>query len=85
MGVNVFIPGLLCGNSVLYKPSEFATLTGIEIQKMFISAGVPEDVFPIIIGEGDVGAMITDLTIDGMFLPDPMQQDIKFITNWLQE
>ncbi|MAW07687.1 MAG: aldehyde dehydrogenase [Halobacteriovoraceae bacterium] len=67
VGVNVFIPGLLCGNSVLYKPSEFATLTGIEIQKMFISAGVPEDVFPIVIGEGDVGAMITDLPIDGMF------------------
>ena len=67
VGVNVFIPGLLCGNAVLYKPSEFATLTGMEIQKMFISAGVPEDVFPVIIGEGDVGAMITDLPIDGMF------------------
>ena len=23
VGVNVFIPGLLCGNSILYKPSEF--------------------------------------------------------------
>ena len=32
VGVNVFIPALIAGNSVLYKPSEYATLTGISIQ-----------------------------------------------------
>ena len=31
VGGNVFVPALLTGNAVLYKPSEFATLTGIEI------------------------------------------------------
>ena len=33
VGVNVFVPALLGGNAVLYKPSEFATLTGMEIAK----------------------------------------------------
>ena len=28
VGSNVFVPALLTGNAVLYKPSEFATLTG---------------------------------------------------------
>ena len=28
VGSNVFVPALLAGNAVLYKPSEFATLTG---------------------------------------------------------
>ena len=29
VGVNVFVPALLAGNAVMYKPSEFASLTGI--------------------------------------------------------
>ena len=31
VGSNVFVPALVAGNSVLYKPSEFATLTGLSI------------------------------------------------------
>ena len=33
VGGNVFVPALLAGNAVLYKPSEFATLTGMHIAK----------------------------------------------------
>ena len=29
VGSNVFVPALIAGNAVLYKPSEFATLTGL--------------------------------------------------------
>src|SRR5436190_18129930 len=31
VGVNVIVPALLAGNSVMYKPSEFAALTGLQI------------------------------------------------------
>ena len=31
VGGNVFVPALAAGNAVLYKPSEFATLTGQHI------------------------------------------------------
>ncbi|HWB92040.1 MAG TPA: aldehyde dehydrogenase family protein, partial [Puia sp.] len=34
VGVNVFVPALLGGNAVLYKPSEYATLTGLQIQRL---------------------------------------------------
>src|SRR5258706_93612 len=30
VGSNVFVPALLAGNTVLYKPSEFAAMTGLE-------------------------------------------------------
>ncbi|MFM9910270.1 MAG: aldehyde dehydrogenase family protein, partial [Chitinophagaceae bacterium] len=40
VGVNVFIPALLAGNAVFYKPSEYATLTGIEIEKLLKQAGI---------------------------------------------
>ena len=29
VGSNVFVPALIAGNAVLYKPSEYATLTGL--------------------------------------------------------
>src|SRR6266487_5002566 len=41
VGVNVFIPALIAGNSVFYKPSEYSTLTGMHIQRLLHLAGVP--------------------------------------------
>ena len=33
VGVNAFVPALMAGNSVMYKPSEYASLTGLEIAR----------------------------------------------------
>ncbi len=41
VGANVFVPALLAGNAVLYKPSEFATLTGQAYRRSAARAGVP--------------------------------------------
>jgi acyl-CoA reductase-like NAD-dependent aldehyde dehydrogenase len=67
VGGNVFIPALLTGNAVLYKPSEFATLTGLSIARLLHAAGVPGDVFTPLIGAGDVGAALLAQRIDGLF------------------
>jgi acyl-CoA reductase-like NAD-dependent aldehyde dehydrogenase len=67
VGVNVFIPALLSGNSVMYKPSEYATLTGMEIEKLLKKAGVPEEVFQIAIGAKETGAALLDMNFDGYF------------------
>jgi acyl-CoA reductase-like NAD-dependent aldehyde dehydrogenase len=67
VGGNVFIPALLTGNAVLYKPSEYATLTGLAMQRLLHSAGVPKDVFIAVIGAGDVGAALQAQKIDGLF------------------
>ncbi len=67
VGTNVFIPALLTGNAVLYKPSEFATLTGIEIGEMLAKAGIPKDIFIPIIGGREVGADLLNLPLNGVF------------------
>jgi acyl-CoA reductase-like NAD-dependent aldehyde dehydrogenase len=67
VGGNVFIPALIAGNAVLYKPSEFATLTGLHIAQMLVDAGVPADVFIAVVGGGDAGAALVKQPIDGVF------------------
>jgi acyl-CoA reductase-like NAD-dependent aldehyde dehydrogenase len=67
VGTNVFVPALLAGNSVLYKPSEFAALTGLAIARLLHASGVPEDVFVPVIGAGDAGAALLRQPVDGVF------------------
>ncbi|HUP56748.1 MAG TPA: aldehyde dehydrogenase family protein, partial [Bdellovibrionota bacterium] len=50
VGSNVFVPALLAGNSVLYKPSEFASLTGLAIAELLHESGIPADAFIPLIG-----------------------------------
>jgi len=67
VGGNVFVPALLTGNTVLYKPSEFATLTGWHIAHLLHEAGIPKDVFIPLIGTGEVGAALLEQKLDGVF------------------
>ena len=67
VGSNVFVPALLAGNTVLYKPSEHATLTGLAIGEMMQAAGVPRDVFQVITGTGVAGSALVSQPVDGVF------------------
>ena len=67
VGSNVFVPALIAGNAVLYKPSEHATLTGQHIADMLHAAGVPDDVFVPVIGAGPTGAALLRQPVDGIF------------------
>ena len=67
VGSNVFVPALLAGNAVLYKPSEFASLTGLAIGEMLHAAGVPKDVFSVVVGGGTTGGLLVDQPVDGVF------------------
>ena len=67
VGCNVIVPALLTGNTVLYKPSEYAAMTGLEIARLLHEAGVPRNVFIALIGEGAVGAALLEQDIDGLF------------------
>lgn len=67
VGGNVFVPALLTGNAVLYKPSEFATLTGLAIGALLHQAGVPQNVFQVVVGSGATGAALLDQPINGVF------------------
>lgn len=67
VGSNVFIPALLTGNTVLYKPSEFATLTGLAITDLLHESGIPKDVFIPVVGGGIAGAELMKQNLNGVF------------------
>ena len=67
VGYNVFLYALVAGNAVLYKPSEYATLTGLKFRKLLYRAGIPEDVFECAIGDGDVGNVLLESDLGGYF------------------
>jgi acyl-CoA reductase-like NAD-dependent aldehyde dehydrogenase len=67
VGVNVFVPALLAGNAVMYKPSEYSSLTGLEIEKLLKEAGVPASVFHVAIGARNVGEILLATSFDGYF------------------
>jgi betaine-aldehyde dehydrogenase len=52
-------PALACGNAMIFKPAELTPLTAIELEKIYIEAGVPEGVFQVVQGFGDTGRLLT--------------------------
>lgn len=67
VGVNVFIPALIAGNTVLYKPSEYSTLTGLKIEELLHQAGIPGNCFKAITGGREAGRALLELPLDGYF------------------
>jgi len=73
VGVNVFIPALLGGNAVFYKPSEYATLTGRHMQRLLYLAGIPENIFQLAIGKRTAGEALLLLPLNGYFFTGSYQ------------
>ena len=67
VGCNVIVPALLMGNAVLYKPSEYALMTGLALTGLLHEAGVPQGVMVCLVGAGAVGAALLEQRIDGVF------------------
>jgi acyl-CoA reductase-like NAD-dependent aldehyde dehydrogenase len=77
IGVNVFVPALLTGNAVLYKPSEHAMLSGLEIARLMHASGVPADVFIPVIGGGKSGGALVRQDVDGVFFTGSHATGVK--------
>ncbi len=58
------LAALVAGNAVVLKPSEFTSLVALELQSLLHAAGVPADIFLVIVGDGATGAALTDSPID---------------------
>ena len=52
------LPALVAGDTIVWKPSEETPATSAAFVKVFIDAGVPEGVFNLVLGAGDVGAAL---------------------------
>ena len=77
VGCNVIVPALLAGNAVLYKPSEFAALTGLHIARLLHAAGVPKEAMQTVVGAGDVGSALLQQRIDGLFFTGSHATGVK--------
>jgi succinate-semialdehyde dehydrogenase/glutarate-semialdehyde dehydrogenase len=60
----VAMAALLAGNAVLLKPSELTPLIALELQALLREAGVPDDIFQVLPGEGETGVALVTSAID---------------------
>lgn len=58
------ITALMAGNTVVLKPSELTPLCGQAVGDLFVAAGLPENVFQVIHGEGPTGAALVKSGVD---------------------
>lgn len=56
--------GLVLGNAVVLKPSEFTPLVALEFQKLLHAAGLNPDLLQVLIGAGPVGGELLEADID---------------------
>ena len=58
------LAALATGNAVLLKPSELTPLSALEIASLLRDAGVPSDIFQLVLGDGETGAALVESGID---------------------
>jgi acyl-CoA reductase-like NAD-dependent aldehyde dehydrogenase len=58
------LAALVAGNAVVLKPSEFTSLVALELQSLLYTAGVPRDIFQVVVGDGATGAALIHSNID---------------------
>lgn len=61
--LRTIVPALLAGNSIVFKPSEHSPRAGALIAKLFEGL-LPNDVFTLVQGAGDVGGALVDAKPD---------------------
>src|SRR6202453_3961366 len=58
------LSALVAGNAVVLKPSEFTSLVALKLESLVHAAGVPPDVFQVVVGDGATGAALLCSRID---------------------
>jgi acyl-CoA reductase-like NAD-dependent aldehyde dehydrogenase len=80
VALNTVVPALLCGNAVLYKPSEHATLTGLRLVDLLHRSGVPVNVVHAVVGGGATGGHLISADIDMICFTGSYTTGVKVAT-----
>lgn len=54
------LTALVAGNAVVLKPSELTPLVALELRDLLVEAGVPQNVFRVVVGDGSTGAALVE-------------------------
>jgi acyl-CoA reductase-like NAD-dependent aldehyde dehydrogenase len=65
-GLRFASPSLMAGNTIVLKPASSTLQCGIEIEKSFEKAGVPEGVFQTVVGDSSVAEMLIDSNVNAV-------------------
>ena len=58
------LAGLVAGNAIVVKPSEFTSLVVLELASLLHRAGIPKEIFQVVVGDGVTGAALLNSAID---------------------
>lgn len=58
------LAALVAGNAVVLKPSESTSLAALELASLLHAAGVPQDIFQVVVGDGGTGTALIASPID---------------------
>src|SRR5687767_9343434 len=58
------VMSLMAGNSVVMKPAEITSQTGLRIGEIFMKAGASDDLVQIVTGDGTTGAALVEVAPD---------------------
>lgn len=75
------VPAILAGNTVVMKPSECTTLTGLKIKELFDRARFPRGVFDVLIGGSDVGKELVRSDIDKIYFTGSVSAGMDVLKN----
>ena len=92
MATSGLVPALLAGNTIVFKPSEYTSLSQKMVVDLFHQTGLPKGVLNLIIGGGEVGSCLVDAPIDLVWFTGSTQvgqqifqkAGVKFIKSLLE-
>ncbi|MEQ8720861.1 MAG: aldehyde dehydrogenase family protein [Sandaracinaceae bacterium] len=58
------LAALVAGNGVVLKPSEVTPLIALKAKELYDAAGLPDDLFSVVTGDGKTGAALIDAGVD---------------------
>lgn len=64
MATSGIVPALIAGNTVVFKPSEYTSLSQKFVADVLNQTGLPEGILNVVIGGSEVGSWLVDEDID---------------------
>jgi len=58
------LAALVAGNAVVLKPSEFTPAVALQLKRLMDEAGLPQNLFQVVIGDGAIGAALISAGVD---------------------